>query len=52
MPARNGAFHIIPKLLVPPHKHHHHHHHDDKELTGGDSWENWEQWLPQWADEA
>lgn len=52
VPARNGAFHIIPKLLVPPHKHHHHHHHDDKQFTGDDSWENWEQWLPQWANEA
>ncbi|KJE05777.1 hypothetical protein I311_00503 [Cryptococcus gattii NT-10] len=52
VPSRNGAFHVISKLLIPPHKHHHHHRHDDKELSGDNSWENWEQWLPQWANEA
>jgi len=48
-PARNGAFHAIGKLLVPPH-----HHHDEhgEDISSIDSYENWEQWLPAWANEA
>ncbi|KAK4688024.1 hypothetical protein P7C73_g2099, partial [Tremellales sp. Uapishka_1] len=48
VPARNGASHIIDKILVPPHKHHHSHGEDFASL---DSWDNWEEWLPLWADE-
>ncbi|KAI9635910.1 FAS1 domain-containing protein [Dioszegia hungarica] len=49
VPARNGAFHVINKVLVPPH-----HHHDDEgnDLSAQDSWANWEQWLPAWAEQA
>ncbi|TYJ51766.1 hypothetical protein B9479_007638 [Cryptococcus floricola] len=52
VPARNGAVHVLSKLLVPPHEHHGHHgHHDhDQDLSAGDSWENWEEWFPQWVD--
>ena len=46
VPARNGAFHVLPKLLVPPH---HHHDHDGEDVAHLDSWENWEEWLPAWA---
>lgn len=49
--ARNGVIHVIGHLLHPLH---HHPHHNatvgaaEKERL---SWENWEDWLPQWADE-
>ncbi|OCF39311.1 hypothetical protein I317_06893 [Kwoniella heveanensis CBS 569] len=48
VPARNGATHVIGKLLVPPH---HHHDDDGHDLSGEDTWENWEQWLPAWAEQ-
>ncbi|WVQ93825.1 hypothetical protein IAU59_000903 [Kwoniella sp. CBS 9459] len=48
VPARNGATHVIGKLLVPPH---HHHNEDGHDLSGEDTWENWEQWLPAWAEQ-
>ncbi|KAK8845448.1 hypothetical protein IAR55_006161 [Kwoniella newhampshirensis] len=48
IPARNGASHLIGKLLVPPHHHHDHH---GEDISSQDSWENWEEWLPAWADE-
>jgi len=49
VPAANGAFHVISKILVPPHKHHDHH---GVDISSMDSWTNWEQWLPAWAAEA
>ena len=48
VPARNGASHVIGKLLVPPHKHHDH---KGNDLSGEDSWENWEDWFMEWAKE-
>lgn len=39
--ARNGAVYGIPKLLIP----FKFGHDEDKE------WENWEEWLPTWADQ-
>lgn len=47
--ARNGAIHVIGRLLHPLH------HHGNKTITSAEedeatSWENWEDWLPQWAD--
>jgi len=41
LPANNGVLHIIPEVLDPRGK---------KEGEG--AWEDWEEWLPQWADEA
>jgi uncharacterized surface protein with fasciclin (FAS1) repeats len=46
VPSRNGAFHVLGKLLVPPHHHHGGH---KKDLDEEDSWEDWEEWLPAWA---
>ncbi|WVO18468.1 hypothetical protein L204_106185 [Cryptococcus depauperatus] len=51
VPARNGAFHVIDKLLVPPH-HCHDHGIQKQDIANDDAWNNWEQWLPQWANEA
>ncbi|KAL7418886.1 hypothetical protein Q5752_006570 [Cryptotrichosporon argae] len=48
IPARNGASHVIGKLLVPPHKHHDD---DGADVSGADSWDDWERWLPAWADQ-
>ncbi|WVQ80369.1 hypothetical protein IAT38_002474 [Cryptococcus sp. DSM 104549] len=46
IPAWNGASHVIGKVLVPPH---HHHDEDGNDISGDDSWENWEEWVPEWA---
>lgn len=43
--ALNGALHILPEVLKPPHEHH-----DEEGNLVESSWENWEQWLVQWAD--
>ena len=52
VPSRNGAFHPIGLILVPPHHEHHgdHHHHGHdgdeegiKRVDTVDSWENWEE---------
>ncbi|CAL1703927.1 unnamed protein product [Somion occarium] len=49
--ARNGALHIIDRVLNPR-KDNDHHHHDDKEKASGvDEWDGWEDWLIKWADE-
>jgi len=40
--ARNGAMHTIPMLLDPRP--------EDERSEGG--WENWESWLPEWAEES
>ena len=49
VPARNGVVHVIGAILIPPHKHH-----DERgiDVALADSWENWEDWLPQWAEEV
>ncbi len=49
VPSRNGAFHVLGKLLVPPHHDHHHGGGHKEDVNGQDSWENWEEWLPAWA---
>ncbi|KAH7927713.1 FAS1 domain-containing protein [Leucogyrophana mollusca] len=64
VPARNGALHVITKLLDPRgHRHRgghddykHHKHRDGHGVsrTHRDydaQWEDWEEWLPQWAAE-
>jgi len=43
VPALNGALHVLPEVLKPPHKDH------DGEFVES-SWEDWESWLPQWAE--
>ena len=60
VPARNGAIHVITKLLNPLKKPGHHHGHEeerDKPAFGSfieeeeDEWAGWEEWLPVWAEE-
>ncbi|KAI6019726.1 hypothetical protein F5J12DRAFT_812737 [Pisolithus orientalis] len=54
VPTRNGALQVISALLNPR-KHHHCHHdhdHEDKSVMEDKvdaSWDDWEEWLPQWA---
>jgi hypothetical protein len=54
VPARNGVYHFIPRLINPLH---HHKHRENGDGEGGDfdenedDWMNWREWLPQWADE-
>ncbi|KAG6841211.1 hypothetical protein C0991_000873 [Blastosporella zonata] len=43
----NGAVHVIEHLL-DPRGHSHHGHRDGSFCSDGD-WEDWEEWLPQWA---
>ncbi|KAG1749135.1 uncharacterized protein EDB91DRAFT_835831 [Suillus paluster] len=48
IPARNGALQVITGLLNPRGHHkgdHKHHGHQSMDLD----WEDWEEWLPQWA---
>ncbi|KAI6126217.1 hypothetical protein EV401DRAFT_1935076 [Pisolithus croceorrhizus] len=53
VPARNGALQVIHKLLDPRRKRgHHDHDHEHERVTEGEvdaSWDDWEEWLPQWA---
>ena len=55
--ARNGAVHVVDRVLNPiKHHHHHKHHHDhdrgpDDGVAAKDEWEDWEEWLPKWAEE-
>ncbi|KAI1790733.1 FAS1 domain-containing protein [Ganoderma leucocontextum] len=59
IPARNGAIHVITKLLNPFKKpgHHHGHEEDGEEPRfrlfdqEEDEWAGWEEWLPRWAEE-
>jgi len=48
LPARNGALHILSKLISPHPKH-------GLKLEGEEgvynSWEDWENWLVKWAGE-
>lgn len=46
IPASNGAWHVIDKVLCPPHKHKK----GEEELVE-DVWADWEEWLPAWAEE-
>lgn len=52
IPARNGALHAVPVLLDPRKgaKCPHHKEHCKGEHAEA-AWENWEDWLPQWASE-
>ncbi|THH31759.1 hypothetical protein EUX98_g2420 [Antrodiella citrinella] len=57
VPARNGAVHVIDKVLNPR-AHKGHHHHDpgrhitaDGQVSEEDEWQGWEDWLVKWADE-
>ncbi|KAG1754147.1 FAS1 domain-containing protein [Suillus lakei] len=45
IPARNGALHVITNLLDPRGHHKEKHGHELVDLD----WEDWEEWLPQWA---
>ncbi len=58
--ARNGAIHVITKLLNPFKKPGDHHEHEEEgdELKflpfaeeEEDDWAGWEEWLPLWAEE-
>ena len=54
IPSRNGAVHIIDKLLNPRgNKGGHHPHHPGAmaPVDDEDEWEGWEEWLVQWAEE-
>ncbi|TCD59810.1 hypothetical protein EIP91_011407 [Steccherinum ochraceum] len=58
VPARNGAVHVIDRLLDPRKGHGgHHHHHGGRRPDSGpqgqeeNEWEGWEDWLIKWADE-
>jgi len=45
----NGAIHVIDRLLDPRKHCHHPPEHADRE--DDQAWEDWEEWLPRWADE-
>lgn len=55
--ARNGAVHIINKVLNPRPPHHHPGKPKDNEVSeeimdhNGNDWEDWEDWLLQWAEQ-
>jgi hypothetical protein len=57
--SRNGAVHVINKILNPRPRHHLRPHKPEKDKTGyefvdhdeDDEWKDWEDWLPQWAAE-
>lgn len=55
VPARNGALHVTNHLLNPHHCRHHCHHRDHEDRGDEEaldrSWDDWEEWLPQWAME-
>ncbi|TBU28940.1 FAS1 domain-containing protein [Dichomitus squalens] len=65
VPARNGAIHVVTRLLNPLKKPRHHHGHEfegdhlgfgpflreDLENDDADEWAGWEEWLPRWAEE-
>ncbi|KAG1760056.1 hypothetical protein EDD22DRAFT_980795 [Suillus occidentalis] len=48
IPARNGALHVITNLLDPRGHHKDDYKHHGHELVDVE-WEDWEDWLPQWA---
>ena len=45
----NGAIHVIDRLLDP--RKHRHHPPEHGEQEDDQAWEDWEEWLPKWADE-
>jgi hypothetical protein len=55
VPARNGAVHVLGRLLNPMHGRRRHHHDyavgtEEVEIDqDAIDWEEWEEWLPQWA---
>ena len=59
VPARNGVVHVVKKLISPKGKKHVPGHHageeemfwEQREEGEFDGWEDWEEWLPQWAAE-
>lgn len=53
IPARNGALHVLSTILDPRKGRDHHHDGGDGETEDDNeaAWEDWEEWLPQWAME-
>jgi hypothetical protein len=58
VPSRNGAVHIINKVLNPRRRHHRPHKpeqnkagHDFVDQGDNNEWKDWEDWLLQWAEE-
>jgi hypothetical protein len=52
--SRNGAVHVIPKVLCPRPDHHRRPPRPDlgsEEDNVDDEWDDWESWLPLWAEE-
>jgi hypothetical protein len=48
--ARNGAVHIVHKVLNPRHQTHRSQDFGQKLSDKSDEWDDWESWLPLWAD--
>jgi len=48
VPASNGVAHVIDNVLMPPH----HRAYKGEDIGHLDSWENWEEWLLDWAESA
>jgi hypothetical protein len=56
VPARNGAVHVVNRLIRPWGKGKHGHGHAEEEPWNDETsddgeWDDWEEWLPQWAAE-
>jgi len=59
MPARNGVYHFVSRLINPLRRHRRDHRDgEDGGFDGFDGgyedeedWEDWRDWLPQWAEE-
>ncbi|KAI0340702.1 FAS1 domain-containing protein [Trametopsis cervina] len=62
VPTRNGAVHVVKRLIKPPRGAHggeHGAHRGERQLLANadteeemdQEWEDWEEWLPQWANE-
>lgn len=64
VPSRNGAIHVVKRLIRPFRKGHHGHKVSEREENEAwfqmammnenerdNDWEDWEEWLPQWANE-
>lgn len=47
--ASNAAVHIVDRLLDPRQHHAHGHEHSEIRLSD-DSWQDWEDWLVEWAE--
>jgi hypothetical protein len=56
IPARNGVYHYVPRLISPRYPHGHREASNDEdsapqEWDSDQDWEEWRDWLPQWAEE-